>query len=295
MTAPLLIPLPGNESFAEMLAARLNAERGSLEVHTFPDGESYVRHLSSLEGRRIFLLCTLDRPDSKFLPLIFAAAAARAQGGIQVGLVAPYLAYMRQDRRFRSGEAITSSTFAELVSCQFDWLVTIDPHLHRWHALSEIYRIPSRAVHAAPLVARWIASAVDNPILIGPDSESAQWVADIAAKAGAPYIVLEKIRRGDRDVEVSVPEVVRWRDRTPVLVDDIVSTARTMIETIGHVRIAGMRPPVCVAIHGVFSGAAYDDLLAAGAARVVTSNAIRHPSNDIDVSGLLADAVRSMD
>ena len=294
MSRPLLIPLPGNEEFADLLAVPLEAERGALDVHTFPDGESYVRHLSPMEGRKVCLLCSLDRPDAKFLPLVFAAAAARDLGCAQVGLIAPYLAYMRQDRRFRAGESVTSVTFAGLVSGQFDWLATVDPHLHRWHALGDIYRIPSRVVHAASHVARWIASAVDAPLLIGPDSESEQWVAAVAADAGAPHVILEKIRRGDRDVQVSVPDVALWRDRTPVLVDDIVSTARTMIETIGHLKAAGMRPPVCIAIHAVFSGAAYDDLLEAGAARIVTSNTIGHPSNAIDITDTIAEAVRAL-
>ena len=93
---------------------------------------------------------------------------------------------------------------------------------------------------------------------------------------------------------MSVPDVQRWRDRTPVLVDDIVSTARTMIETVRHLRHAGMKPPVCVAIHAVFSGSAYEDLRAAGVARVVTANTVVHPSNEIDVASLLADGVREM-
>ncbi len=103
--------------------------------------------------------------------------------------------------------------------------------------------------------------------------------------------MLEKTRRGDRDVTVSVPEVERWRDHTPVLVDDIVSTGRTMIETIGHLAAAGMKSPVCVAVHGVFADNAFQDLRKAGAARVVTSNTIAHETNGIDVTALIAGGV----
>jgi ribose-phosphate pyrophosphokinase len=77
-------------------------------------------------------------------------------------------------------------------------------------------------------------------------------------------------------------------------VDDIVSTARTMIETVGHLMYAAMRPPVCIAVHGLFAGDAYPELLNAGASRVVTSNTIAHETNAIDVTGLLADAVRKV-
>jgi len=90
-----------------------------------------------------------------------------------------------------------------------------------------------------------------------------------------------------------VPDVARWRGHTPVLVDDIVSTARTMIETLGHLQRAGLRAPVCVAVHGVFAGRAYEDLLAAGAERVATANTIPHVSNAIDVTKLLAEGARA--
>ena len=139
------------------------------------------------------LVCTLDRPDDKFLPLVFAAAAARDLGAHGSALSAPYLAYMRQDRRFQPGEAVTSTYFAKLLSSQIDWLVTVDPHLHRRGSLAEIYSIPTQVMHAAPLISDWIRSEVKMPLLIGPDSESEQWVAAVARDAGAPHVVLQKI------------------------------------------------------------------------------------------------------
>lgn len=291
---PLLVALPGNEHLAQALARDIGAELGDITVRRFPDGESYVRYDTAVAGRSVALLCSLDRPDDKFLPLLFAAAAARDLQAARVGLIAPYLAYMRQDRRFQPGEAITSSYFGRTLSAGIDWLVTVDPHLHRHTSLAEVYSIPTRVAHAAPLISEWIRRHVEKPLLIGPDSESEQWVAAVARDADAPHLVLQKTRHGDRDVEVSVPDVSRWRDRIPVLVDDIVSTARTMVETIGRLQRAGMRQPVCVAVHGIFAGNAYDDLLRAGAARVVTSNTVPHASNQIDVCALIAPHVHAL-
>ena len=290
---PLLLPLPGNEALAADLASRMGAESGILTVHRFPDGESHVRLESPVEdGRPVVLVCTLDRPDDRLLPLVFAAATARELGAATVGLVCPYLGYMRQDARFRPGEAVTSAIFARLLDPWIDWLVTVDPHLHRRRALSEIYAAPATVLHAAPAIAAWIRASVPAPVLVGPDEESGQWVSAVAAAAEAPSLVLEKTRHGDRSVEVSVPAVERWRDRMPVLVDDIVSTAGTMIETVGHLRRAGLAPPVCIGVHAVFAGDAWRDLQAAGAGRIVTCNTIAHPSNAIDLAPLLADAVR---
>jgi ribose-phosphate pyrophosphokinase len=134
-------------------------------------------------------------------------------------------------------------------------------------------------VRAAPLIARWIRRHVSSPVVVGPDGESAQWVQAVADEAGAPAVVLTKTRRGDRDVQVSVPEVERWRGRTPVVVDDLISTGRTMIETVGHLTRAGLPAPICVGVHAHFVASAYADLVAAGAAHVVTCNTVPHASN----------------
>lgn len=289
---PAVFALPGNEALAGALACELDAERGALEVRRFPDGETYLRYDTPPAGRRVILACSLHHPDEQALPLLYAAATARELGAAAVGLVTPYLGYMRQDKRFRDGEALTSALFAKLLSPHIDWLVTVDPHLHRWTSLSQIYSVPSTVVPAAPLLAAWIVANADNPVLIGPDSESGQWVAAVARIAGAPHVVLEKTRRGDRDVSVSIPDAAALRGRTPVLVDDIISTGRTMIAAARHLREQGLPPPVCLGVHAVFSGDAHETMAGAGFSRIVSTNTIPHPSNGITVDTVLAVAVR---
>ena len=291
---PLVLPLPGNTELAARLAARLDAELGALHSRRFPDGETYVRLDSPVEARDVVLVCTLDRPDDKVVPLCFAAATARELGAARVGLVAPYLAYMRQDARFRPGEGISSRYFGTLLSQQVDWIVTVDQHLHRHRSLDEVYAVPSAVVSAAPAVAAWIRATYASPVLVGPDEESTQWVRAVAELAGAPHVILEKVRRGDRDVVVSVPDVERWRDRTPVLFDDIVSTAQTMVTTAGHLRRAGLAPPVCIGVHAVCVDGAEAALQAAGAARLVTCDTIPHPTNAIELVDPIVAAVRSL-
>ena len=228
MTPSLIIAMPGNEAMAQTLAQLLRFDVGQVELRAFPDGETYLRFVTELSERELVLVCTLDRPNVKILPLLFAAATGRELGATKVGLVAPYLAYMRQDRRFQPGEAVTSREIGRLLSNGFDWLITVDPHLHRYSTLVEIYRIPTRVVHAAPLMSEWIRKHVSNPLIIGPDSESEQWVSAVAKDAGAPFAVLEKVRLGDRKVEISVKGLTNIDGRTPVLVDDIISSGRTM-------------------------------------------------------------------
>ena len=291
---PLLFALPGNEELTARLAARLAADLGSLETRRFPDGETYVRLLTEVRARSVVLVCTLDSPDDKTLRLLFAAHAARDLGAARVGLVAPYLAYMRQDKRFRSGEAITSNAYARLLSASVDWIVTIDPHLHRRSSMSEIYSIPVAVCHAAPKLSDWIREHVTDAIVIGPDSESEQWVSAVADAAGAPFTTLEKARLGDRDVEIKIQNVERWRDRRPVLVDDIISSGRTMEVAIRQLVALGFAPPVVLGVHGLFADDAFARLRAAGVAQVVSTNSVPHQSSEIDISDVLASAIASL-
>jgi len=290
----ILFSLPGNEELTALLATKMDAEVGKTNLHNFPDGESYIRVLSEVKDKCVVLVCTLNEPDEKLLPLYFLNHTAKSLGAMCTCLVAPYLAYMRQDKVFNEGEGVTSAYFGKLISGFADSITTVDPHLHRISSLGEVYHIPNKVIHAADAISKWIKENIENPVLIGPDSESEQWVSEVAKNAGAPFMVLQKVRHGDRDVEVSVPDMDKFKDATPILVDDIISTARTMIETVIHLKEAGMKPPICVGIHAVFSGNAYQDLLDTGVEKIVTCNTIPHPSNAIDLSEGIAKEVMKL-
>ncbi len=281
------IPLPGNDAMARELSIITSSELGVLEIRRFPDEETYVRFASSVAGRAIELVCTLARPDHQLPGLLFAAYTARELGAVSVGLIAPYLAYMRQDKRFSDGESVSSRHFARLLSGAFDRVITVDPHLHRIPSLGDVFTIKTELVHAAPALADWIKAHVDLPLIVGPDSESAQWVSAVAARVGAPYTVLSKVRHGDRSVEVSASGLDSWTGRQPVLVDDIASSGRTLIESARQFAVAGFPKPICVVVHPLFAEDSYEALKAVSS-RVVSTNTVPHISADISIAPLIA-------
>ena len=238
-------------------------------------------------------MADLSHPNIKYLPLLFLLETLRELGASQVGLVAPYLSYMRQDRRFVDGEAVTSRIFAKCLSQHADWLVTVDPHLHRYHSLDEIYSIPSRVVQGAPALAHWLKTQ-SNLLLVGPDSESEQWVDEIAAFSQHPFVIGEKQRFGDRQVEVMLPDINEFRDRTAVIIDDVISSGQTILECVKTLRSKGIDNIQCVAVHGIFADHSDKTLLASGLSQLVTSNTIPHPSNAIDITSQLIAPVISM-
>lgn len=272
----------------------MGAEEGIWQQHTFPDKEISIRILSDIKNKPVIIFDSLHNPNAKMIPLIFLAETAKALGASQVGLVAPYLSYMRQDIAFNAGEGVSAKHFSKLISSYFDWMITIEPHLHRIHHLSEVYTIPALSIHAGSVLSDWINHHVDSPILIGPDSESEQWVSSVSEKCHFPYVVLNKIRTGDKSVSISIDSISGDKNHTPVLVDDIISSGRTMVEVVRQLNEKGTKLPVCLGVHGLFSDDCMSTFDKVKYKDIITCNTIEHPSNAIDVDCLLKESSEKM-
>ena len=289
----ILVAFPEMRPLAEDLAPALGADLLALDWHHFPDGESLISLPGDLDGADVAFLATLRDPDRLALPLRFAAATAREMGARRVGLIAPYLGYMRQDHRFERGQAVSAPLFAQFLGESFDWLVTVDPHLHRIARLQNVFPMPAIRAVSAPLLATWISTNLPDAVLLGPDSESQQWVAEVARLAGRPYEVLRKVRSGDRSVDVSVPESAALREGTPVILDDIASSGVTMARAVERLLAAGTAAPVCLVIHAVFADGAQDTIMSAGAAGIISTDTIPHSTNVIGIVDILSETTLS--
>jgi len=290
----VVIAMPGSDALAQPVAHELGCDLVTPEVRRFPDGEIYVRIERDLTGHDAVLLGSLyPDPAERFMTATFLAETARERGARKVGLVAPYLAFMRQDSVFKPGGGVPPPYFARLVPKTVDWLVPVDPPRHRHSALEGLYSIPTSIARSAQTIASWIRAEITRPYLVGPDAESVQWVRAIAEACDAPFTILEKTRRGDRDVSITAPPKDGWQLRTPVLIDDIVSTGKTMIEATRQLRAAGVPGPLCVAIHAVFADSVVEELMTAGATGIVSCDTISHASNRICVAGPIAAATRA--
>jgi ribose-phosphate pyrophosphokinase len=278
--------------FGRSLAAAIGAEHQEVELHRFPDGETRVRLPINCANRSVFIVCGGRDPNVTALPLLFAVHAARAMGANKIGLVSPYLAYMRQDTQFHDGEAVSAAAYGRLLSESFDWIATVDPHLHRMKSLDAVFSIPALCISSMPAVADWIAANVADPVLIGPDDESTQWAKDVAQRLGVPWTILHKVRTGDRQVSLSLPDPEILRGRSAVIVDDIASSGRTLAEAVGGLKSLACQAVTCVVVHALLAPDAESMVEAAGAARLVSTNTVAHATNAIDVVPLVAERIR---
>ncbi len=294
-SSPILIPIFDYTNLSKNIVNKLGCELGKLTIHQFPDEEIMIRIDTEIKNRDVIFFANLEKPVPKIFPLISSSCTAKALGARRIKLIVPYLPFMRQDKAFHLGEGITSKHFAELLSAYFDELITMDPHLHRLHSLSEIFSIKVQVVHATACIAQWIKQNVADPLLIGPDMESKLWVKKIAESIQAPFLTLAKNREGDREVQITISGLEPYKDKTPILIDDIISTGETMIEVLQHLQSSSFKSPICIAVHGLFSENSYSKfskLQKFNLHNIVTCNTVVHETNQIDVSNEFIKALK---
>ncbi len=272
------------------LAEALGAELGQIDSRHFPDGELYQRITSEVRGAEVIIFADLFRPDMQLFTLLSLGHTLEELGAKKRTLVSAYLPYMRQDKRFNPGESITSRHFARHLSQAFDRLITVDPHLHRYASLNEIYSLESTVLTAQTMITSYLQQMDEKLLLIGPDEESEQWVGAIARAAKLPFQILLKHRSGDYQVEVSRPQLEPYLHHRPVLVDDIISSGRTMLRTLEHLKTSGLPRPLIIGVHGIFAAGAYEMLQQQS--EVVTCNSIPHPSNGIDLLPIFVESLQ---
>lgn len=289
----MLLAFADEQDLALRLAAGLGCPLELVQVHRFPDGEMRLVLPKPLPAE-VVVLRGLQQPNDKLVELLIAAPAAREWGARRLTLIAPYLAYMRQDMEFTPGEAVSQRHVARLLAQQFDHVITIDPHLHRIASLDEV--MPPGvgiALSAAALLGRWIAARVPDALLIGPDEESGQWVAEAARAGGLEHGIGRKVRHGDRDVRLALPEL-EMAGRAVVLLDDMASTGRTLIGAAEGALARGAATVDVAVTHALFNGDALPALQAAGVRHVWSSDAVPHASNAVSIVPLLAEAWRTL-
>ncbi|HLD00498.1 MAG TPA: ribose-phosphate diphosphokinase [Candidatus Nanoarchaeia archaeon] len=290
----MIISSCGNsQDLAQSLARKLRAKYSPLTIGSFPDGEIYLKFKTSLKLKKVVLVQSFQpRPDMSLFDIIFAAETARDLGAKKIILVAPYLAYMRQDKRFNSGEAITSKIMAKLLNNSIDKIITIDPHLHRYKRLDNLFKIPAVKLTANNLIADYIKKKIKNPVIVGPDWESYQWAEVIARDIGAEATILSKTRFSSRKVKVKIVNSIPLKNRNVVIVDDIISTGHTIAEAAKKIKLRRANSITAIGVHGLLVEEAVTKLKLAGVDKIVTTNCIKHNTNEIDVNNLLVEELR---
>lgn len=291
---PTLLYFEDERDAALRLAEATAFNAAPVARHRFPDQELRLRLPPSLPAQ-VVIFRSLHQPNEKLVELLLVARTARELGARRLTLVSPYLAYMRQDIAFNPGEVVSQRVVGAFLAELFDDLVTVDPHLHRIHALDEAIPLANAvALSGAPMLAALIAGRRKNPLLVGPDAESAQWVAQAAEVHGWDRGVCSKLRHGDREVEVALPAGLAVQGRQVVLVDDVASSGHTLARAAEALLTAGAASVDVAVTHALFAGDALETVRRAGVGEVWSTDCVPHPSNALPVAPMLAEALETI-
>jgi ribose-phosphate pyrophosphokinase len=290
---PCIQSLPSCAGDARRLAALLDLPLRQIELHRFPDGE--LRVTIGPATTTTIIYATLDQPNDKLIALTFAAEALRRAGATRLVLLAPYLCYMRQDTAFHQGEAISQRAMGRLLAANVDRVVTVDAHLHRTTDIGAVFPgIEAENLSAAPAIAGALRLAgIDAAtIVVGPDAESQSWVSDLAGRLGLAHAVAQKIRRGDRSVEIGFADPALFAGRPALLVDDIVSSGGTLMACAKVLKAAGATAVDAIITHALFPAEMASAFANAGIRSIRSTSSVPHPTNAIPLDDLLAAALR---
>ena len=289
----IVVSCSHGKHIGKLIARKLKCGNSNLFFNKFPDDEIYTRFDCRLGNMEVVLVQSFYKNvNDCIIEVILAAHTAKELGAKKIILAAPYFPYLRQDKRFHKGEAVSQKIIAELVNNYFDEVLIMDPHLHRETKLGHLFTIKSKKLTANSLIADYIKKKIKNPVIIGPDEESYKWAKSVAEIIGAESRILEKKRYSSYHVEVRLNKKINLDSKDVVIVDDIVSTGNTILETVKKLKKLGAEKIYCICVHGIFADDSLEKLQKAGI-KVISTNTIPSRVAKIDISNVFADSLRS--
>ena len=287
----IVLGMTNSYSLAKSIARVSKTSYMSIDISNFPDGETYLRFPKSVNGKNVFIVQSLNpNPNKSLIELIFAGRTAKDLGAKNVHSIIPYLAYMRQDKRFNSGECLSSKVIGNLLS-SFNSIITIDPHLHRYKNLGQVFKIKSVKLSATQPLATFIKNNFQNSLIVGPDIESFQWVSLVANQINFPFTVLKKKRFSSRKVRIK-DEGQNFKGKKVVIVDDVISSGHTIIETAKLLKRRGASQINVICTHGIFSEDALLKIKKEGVNQVVSTNTIHSKVSKINIASLFLKIIK---
>ena len=285
------------ENLAEIVAGELGLKSGKVEIKRFPDGEKYIRVLSDVKDQHVFVIQSMHHtPDDFLFEYFLLVDALKDLGAKKVTSFIPYFAYARQDERFKPGEALSFKTVSRLIeNVGTDEIFTIDMHQHRVLRSSDVFRIPSHNLSAMPLLANYVRKEgrLQNPLVIGPDSEAEQWAKLASETLGTDYDVFEKKRFAADKVEIR-PRRATAKGRDILIVDDIISTGGTIIEASKILHSQGANQIEVACTHPILATDALSRIRGAGVLNVIGTDTVPGPISYVSVAPLIAEHIRAV-
>jgi len=288
-----------NEPLAQEICEQLGLPLGDAKVRNFSDGEIMVEIGENVRGCDVYLIQSTSAPtNNNLMELLIMTDALKRASAASITAVVPYFGYARQDRKVAPRTPITGKLVADLVSAAgVGRLVTVDLHAGQ---IQGFFNIPVDHLYAAPVMLEHIRTSFDEElVVVSPDAGGVERARAFAKRLNAGLAIIDKRRSGPNVSEVMhiIGEV---RDKTCIVVDDMIDTAGTLCNAANALMEQGALQVHAYATHAVLSGPALERIENSSLGTVVLTNTV--PAADkadrcskikvLSVARLLAEAIR---
>ena len=284
----MIIGGSASQKLAALISKELDETLCPLETRKFPDGERYIRIGGNLESDAVVIQSTGYPQDQNLLELFLILKTLKSLDVENIKVVIPYFGYARQEKRFKSGEAISAQVVSELLeACGASEIFSINLHEDR---LRNLFNIPAHNLSAMPLIAEYIEEHLDDPVIIAPDKGALGFASEIAGILGCDSDHLEKTRISPDKVETRTKDL-DVQGREAVIIDDIISTGGTIINASHILRQHGASKIVVSCVHPVLVEDALLRIFASGVDDVIATDTLQSDTSTISVVPLIADFI----
>ncbi|ABR55759.1 ribose-phosphate diphosphokinase [Methanococcus aeolicus] len=285
----LIVSGSNSQNLAHKVSKLTNSKLIRTEFKKFPDGELYVKINGSVEGEDVFLINTQNNQNESIIETILLCDALNDEGARSINLVIPYMAYARQDKKFKDGESISIRALAKVYSTICDSIFIINPHEKD---ICSFFDVPLVYGDAVPEIAKYIANKYDgsNFVVLSPDKGAIRMAKVASNILNCPYDYLEKTRISPTEISIA-PKNLDVKDKDVLIIDDIISTGGTVATTIKMLKEQGAKTVIASCIHPVLIGDALNKLFDGGADEVIGTDAYLSEVSIISVDNIVADLI----
>ncbi len=285
----MIIGGSASQKLAAKIAKELECPLIPIETRRFPDGERYIRIKGKLDKEVIVVQSTGYPQDENLMELFLILKNLRSMGIEKIRVIIPYFGYGRQERRFKSGEAVSAVIIADLLQAAgADEIFCINLHEEN---ITEFFQIPVHNLSAMKPIANHIRETLNNPIIVAPDKGALGFAKEIAEILCCEYDYLEKIRLSPEVVETK-PKNMDVKGKEAVIIDDIISTGGTIVNAARILKEHGATKVVVSCVHPVLVEDALLKIFAADVDDVIATDTLRSDVSIISVAKLVADALK---
>jgi ribose-phosphate pyrophosphokinase len=293
----IIIPGPASAELGTKIAELLKAKIVPVEFKRFPDGESYIRFEDAelIKSENVVIVQTTSPPQNEnLIQLLLMADNAKDNGTKTITAVVPYLAYSRQDSRFRAGEALSIKTIVKLLkTCGVTKIITVNAHNP---ILLKTLLLPVEDLSAFSFLAEHFKKkGLDGAFSLSMGKKGLNTVVetDKVLKGGYDYVPTQRDRvTGNVTIE---KKTLSLKNRDAVVFDDIISSGGTMIKAVSWVKEQGAKRVYAACVHPLLTSDTKDSILKAGAEAVVGTNSVPNPVSEVSIAPLVAGALKKQD